>query len=202
MLTYYGTFLANFAVCTNAYKGYPSGYVYNKDSVTRAEHPNANCTKFPASSATAGIHPENYIYCNGAQLKLTDSNLGSEQYGSSEYYVWAPGKLIKRQLLFIFPTSVNLTTIILHYYSDSERGLPGLKFFATPDDFNIWDAPTVCDRYAEVAAVLPNEEPAGNRNISVTFNVIMRKMLLVKLGSSFTFAVSEVEFLICNSKLV
>ena len=54
------------------------------------------------------------IHCDGTQLNLADTNLGSEwPFNSSSYYQWSDG-----QLLFIFPPVVSLTTITLHYYSD------------------------------------------------------------------------------------
>ena len=134
-------------------------------------------------------------------LKLADSNFGSEQYSSSDYYVWPPGTR-RSQLLFIFPTRVNLTTITLHYYSDSERGLPRLRFFAVSDDFDVWDAPTASHNYAEVAAIPPDGEPAGPRNIIVNFNVATSKPLMLKSGSTFQFALSEVEFYTCLGKCI
>ena len=106
-----------------------------------------------------------------------------------------------RQLLFIFPTRVNLTTITLHYYSDGLRGLPRLRFYAVPGDFDVWDAPPGNSRYADIAAVSPGEESAGRRNISISANFNTRKILLVKFGSSYKLAVSEVEFFTCNGRL-
>ena len=176
-------------------------YVYHQYSVTRSERVSVNCRNYPPSSATsAGIHPENYIHCNGTQLKLADSDLGSEHYSSSDYYVWPSGSS-SSQLLFIFPTRVNLTTITLHYYSDSVRGLPRLRFFTVPNDFDIWDAPTSNYRYVYTsAAVPPGREPAGQRNISITFNFSTAKVLMYNFRSDFYFAVSEVEFFTCVGK--
>ena len=151
---------------------YPSEYAYRSDSVTRTESTSANCRSYPPDSALS-IGSEEYIHCDGAQLKLTDSDLGSEQYSSSDYYVWSAGSR-HSQLLFTFPTRVNLTTITLHYYSDSVQGLPRLRFFEVPDDFDIWDAPTVTNRLVEVAAVPPRGEPAGHRNVSIRFDFSTR----------------------------
>ena len=64
-----------------------------------------------------GTFSNDYIHCDGIQLKLADSDLGLEQHKSSKYYVWIAGS--NGQLLFIFPTRVSLTTITLHHYSDS-----------------------------------------------------------------------------------
>ena len=102
---------------------------------------------------------------------------------------------MSRQLLFIFPTRVNLTTITLHYYSDSQRGLPQLRFYAAPDDFDVWDTPPGDNRYVDIAAVPPGAESAGRRNVSINVNFSTSKILMVKLGSAYKLAVSEVEFL-------
>ena len=178
---------------------YPSEYAYHKDSVNRAEIASANCTNYPSGLVTYHRSSEEYIHCDGTQLRLTDSNFGKELYSSSEYYVWNAGT-VPRQLLFIFPTRVNLTTITLHYYSDSQRGLPRLRFYAAPADFDVWDAPPGNSRYANIAAVPPGEESVGRRNISKNLNFSTTKILMVKFGSNFTLAVSEVEFFTCNGK--
>ena len=174
---------------------YPSEYAYHADSVTRSESTSANCRRYP-SDHTDGIFVGNYIHCDGTQGKLTDSDLGRDQYSSSDYYVWNAGS--DRKLLFTFPTAVSLTTITLHYYSDSHRGLPSLRFYNVPDDFNVWDAPTTGHPRVEVNSVLPGGEQAGHRNIriNVTFNTM--KVLMYKFSSSFMFAVSEAKFFKCN----
>jgi hypothetical protein len=142
------------------------------------------------------VHPEDYIHCDGIQLKLADSNFGREQYQSSEYYKWSSGGS-DGQLLFIFPTRVSLTTVTLHYYSDSIRGLPRLRFYAVPDDFDVWDPPTSGNPYGDIYAVPPGGEPAGRRSISINANFNTKKVLMYKYSSSFQFAVSEVEFFKC-----
>ena len=179
---------------------YPSQYAYNKDSVNRAETASANCRNYPGGlvlDVTPGS--EDYIHCDGTQLRLSDSNLGIEKYNSSYYYIWN-ADTVPRQLLFIFLTRVNLTTITLHYYSDSQRGLPRLRFYAAPDDFDVWDAPPGNSRFADIAAVPPGEGSVGRRNISKNLNFSTTKILMVKFGSNFTLAVSEVEFFTCNGK--
>jgi hypothetical protein len=136
------------------------------------------------------------------QLLLRDSKFGQEQYQSSDYYVWSAGS--DGQLLFIFPTRVTLTRITLHYYSDSTQGLPRLRFYAVPDDFDAWDGLTSGTPYRGIAVLPPGEQPAGRRNvsISVNFNTSLRKVWMYKYSSSFQFAVSEVEFFGygCDSK--
>ena len=113
---------------------YPSEYAYHMNSVYRTERSSANCRNYPSGPNVN----ENYVHCDGTPLRLTDSDIGSEQYNTSDYYLWT-AELRNTQLLFIFPTRVNLTTIALHYYSSSNRGLPGLRFWSVPDDFDIWD---------------------------------------------------------------
>ena len=111
------------------------------------------------------------------------------------------GQAHASQLLFIFPTRANLTTITLHYYSDSQRGLPRLRFYAAPDDFDVWDTPPGNSRYVDIAAVPPaRAESAGRRSVSINVNFTTSKILMVKFGSDFKLAVSEVEFFTCNGK--
>ena len=177
---------------------YPSEYAYRDDSVTRAESVSANCRRYLADNLPGGGQTEDYIHCDGTQLKLADSNFGQEQYQSSDYYQWNTGS--DGQLLFIFPTRVSLTTITLHYYSDSVRGRPRLRFHAVPDDYNIWDAPTTMYSYGNIASVPPGGEPAGRRSISININFNTKKVLMEMFKSSFMFALSEVDFFTCNSK--
>ena len=181
---------------------YPSEYAYHKYSNTRTETVSANCRYYPSGLAKAHPGSEEYIHCDGTQLRLIDSDLGEEEYNSGDYYEWPPTGSNPRQLLFIFPTRVDLTTITLHYYSDSQRGLPRLKFYAAPDDFDVWDAPPGNNRYVSIATVLPGAESAGRRNVSINFNFTTRKILMVKLGSDFKLAVSEVEFFNLTSKII
>ena len=180
---------------------YPSKYTYQKNSVSRMEHSDANCRAYPEAAIGPGLHRSNYIHCNGTQLLLTDSHFGSEMYNEADYYRW-PSNLVGSQLLFIFPTRVNLSTITLHYYSDSVRGLPTLRFYAVPDDFDVWDAPITMYPYVDIASVQPAEVPGGSTNTSVHTNFLSKKLLLYKSRSSYMFSLSEVEFFTCNSKLV
>ena len=171
---------------------YPSEYAYHDDSVTRAESASANCRRYPVISLKASIHSRDYIHCDGTSLKLADANLGSEQFSSSSHYQWSAGSA--EQLLFIFPTRVSLTTITLHYYSDSVRGRPRLRFYAVRDDFDVWDTPTSNTPRVNVASVPPGG--GGRRSVSVNFNFNTTKVLMYKYSTTFQFAVSEVDFLI------
>ena len=175
---------------------YPSEYAYRDDSVTRAESASANCRRYPPRDGDMGVV---YTHCDGEQLKLSDSDRGSNtEYTATSYYEWTTGNA--EQLLFIFPTRVSLTTITLHYYSDSVRGRPRLRFYAVPDDFDIWDALTSGTPYVGVTSVPPGGEPAGRRSISINANFNTKKVLMYKYSSSFQFAVSEVEFFkLCES---
>ncbi len=175
---------------------HPSEYAYRDDSINRAESVSANCRNYP-SGLEAGDYTEQYIHCDGNRLRLTDSNLGQEQFRYSEYYWWSAHSV--GQLLFIFTTRASLTTITNHYYSDSDRGLPRLRFYAVPDNFDIWDAPALSYPHADVTSVSPGGEPAGRRNISISVNFKTKKVLMYKDSSSFKFAVSEVEFFTCES---
>ena len=147
---------------------------------------NANCKNYP-STHPEGAFVGNHIHCDGTQLKLIDSDLGHEHYSSSEYYVWPTGS--DGKLLFIFPTVVSLTTITLHYYSDSDRGLPRLRFYAVQDHFDIWNAITTSYSHVDVTAVLPGGESAGQRNVSINVNFSTKKVLMYKYNNIFVFAV-------------
>ena len=85
-----------------------------------------------------------------------------------------------RQLLFIFPTRVSLTNITLHYYynSASDRGRPELRFYAVPDDFNVWDTPTPSARYVGIGSDPPSGKPAGRRRVSIDVNFNTMKVLM------------------------
>ena len=144
------------------------------------------------------ITKSEYIHCNGAELRLSDSDFGMrDQYTITRFYRWGNSKY---SLLFIFPISVTLTTITLHYYSDSVRGLSRLRFYAVPDDFDIWDALSASYRFVEVDAVQPGGEPAGRRSVSINVNFNTKKVLMYKLMNNFQLAVSEVEFFKCSCK--
>ena len=190
-----------FAALASAYQvEHPSEYVYESDSVTRNEEGEANCRRYPPTNGDGGIH---YTHCDGTHLKLTDSDLGSEQYSSSDYYLWT-ARTSAHQLLFIFPTRVNLTTITLHYYSDNIRGLANLRFYAVPNDFDVWDAPVTSYGFEDITPVPPGGEPQGLRSVSINFNYTTTKVLMYRSRSDFQFAVSEVEFFlttVCNGKL-
>ena len=187
----------NAALATSCHcQVYPSEYAYHGDSVTRSET-NYNCRRYPAGTLPGGIHPEDFIHCDGTKLILADSDIGQEQYSISDYYVWPIGR--DGQLLFIFPTRVSLTTITLHYYSDSDLGFPRLRFYAVPDDFDVWDALITSNPRVDVAAV-QGREPTGRRNVSINVNFSTKKVQMYKYSSAYQFAVSEVEFFKCESK--
>ena len=173
---------------------YPSEYAFRDDSVNRAESASANCMRYQSGlEAPPAVYTNQYIHCDG---KLTDSDLGQEQYQYIDYYRWSPGN--DGQLLFIFPTRVSLTTIILHYYSDSIRGLPRLRFYAVPDDFDVWDTPGIGTPQVEVAALLPSTEAAGHKNVKSNVNFNTKKVLMYKFNSMHILAISEVEFFMCK----
>ena len=177
---------------------YPSEYAYRDDAIVRTESTSANCRRYPPTATDLGIV---YTHCDGEQLKLSDSDRGSNtEYTATSYYVWSTRSV--DQMLFIFPTRVSLTTITLHYYSDSARGRPRLRFYAVPDGFDVWDALTSGNRYVGITAVLPGGEPVGHRSVSIrntNFNTM--KILISKFGSPFMFAVSEVEFFTCKHRM-
>ena len=176
-----------------------SKYAYHMDSVITNEGP-PTCKAYN-SGLKQNVVTENYIICDGSTLRLTDSDLGSEQYTADKYYLWTTSSS-NRHLLYIFPKRVNLTTITLHYYSDNTRGLPRLRFFAVPDDFEVWDALVSSYVRIDVAEMPPDSESSGQRNIIITYNMNTMKVVMSVDEPDFQFAVSEVEFSVCSSKLI
>ena len=149
--------------------------------------------------------PERYTHCNGTQLRLTDSELGPDKsINNSLYYQWGKGTT---QLLFIFSTRVNLTTITLHYYSGGQNnGLPPLMlYYAVPDNFYVWNNATFGNyTFVRVTAGPPADSGSrGRTNVSVNVNFNTKKVLMVKDRSNFMFAISEVEYFTrCNGKMM
>ena len=168
---------------------YPAEYTYEALSATSSETYTATCTRYGEGNY--------YANCNGQPLILADSNFGFEQYESSGRYLWKASS-DNSQLLFVLPVRVTLTTITLHYYSDSDRGLPRLRLYSVPDDFNIWNTVNHIRYYVEVAALPPGREPAGRRSININVNFNTKKVLMFKFSSDFQFAVTEVEFFTCS----
>ena len=74
-----------------------------------------------------------------------------------------------------------------------------MRFYAVPDDFDVWDAPTTSDPRVEVASVPAGGEPADRRNVSINvnfnnnyyFNFNTKKVLMYKFSSTFAFVVSD-----------
>jgi hypothetical protein len=90
--------------------------------------------------------------------------------------------------------------ITLHYYSDSVRGRPRLRFYAVPDDFDVLDALIIGNPHVEIVSVPPGGELAGRRNVRLNVYFNRKKTLMYKFHSSFQLAISEVEFFTCTSK--
>ncbi len=183
-------------VSSSSCQAYPSEYAYQDNSVSRTESISANCRRYQ-SGLQERVYTEEYIHCDGTQLKLTDSDIEQKQYQTTDYYRWSTGS--DEQLLFTFPTRVSLTTITLHYYSDNFRSLPRLRFYAVPDDFDVWDIIITNYSHVDVAEVQPGGEPVGRRNVTIIANFHTSKVLMHKYSSSFLLSVSEVEFFTCIS---
>ena len=197
------------AAYTSSCQVQPTEYAYHKQATGTGggEAATAMCTVYPeglANDTESDVDlSERYTHCNGTQLRLTDSELGPEKsINYSLYYEWGKGTT---QLLFIFSTRVNLTTITLHYYSGGQYSLPSLTFYAVPDNFYVWNNATF-GNYTFVTLTSEPQADLGSksrRNVSVNVNFNTKKVLMVKERSGFNFAVSEVEsFTRCNGKMI
>ena len=115
--------------------------------------------------------------------------------------MWSAGVTVRR-MLFTLPERVNLTGITLHYFSDSNRGLSRILFYAVPDDFKLGDGVRSFYNQAIVETKLPsNREQNGPTNFTVNLDFNTKKVLMLKILSNFQFALSEVEFFTCNGKI-
>ena len=94
---------------------YPSEYAYRDDSITRYESASANCRRYPIiPGLPTGIHSKDYIHCDGTQLKLADSDLGSERpFSSSSHYQWSDGS--GEQLLWSHIPHIQLEVLDYHH---------------------------------------------------------------------------------------
>lgn len=192
MIIGYSTDHATCQVC-------PSAYAYHKDFVSGTENNNANCRSYMGQH-TQTARTEDYVYCNGTNLKLCDSLTGSaEHYNHQEYYEWTD-ETRNTQMLFKFSNTVNLIKITLHYYSDATRGLPQLRFWNVQNEFAIWESPPSSNSHVKVDEMRPDNLQPGKRNISITFVFNTSNVLIIKSGSDFQLAVSEVEFFTCSSE--
>ena len=172
-----------------------SEYAFDDNSVTRTERASANCRTYPTGNLLGGIHPENYIHCDATQLIPTLNKSSTSpltvMYGilgvvnnccsySPQESPWLPS---------------HCTT-----YSDSVRGLPRLRFFAVPDDFNVWDAPRTSYPRVDIPSVPSSGEPAGHRSNGINVNFNTKKVMMFKYSSNFNLAVNEVQIFNCSSK--
>ena len=181
---------------------HPTAYAYLGDSVSRSEEDSANCINYPKIPGES-VSSDRYIYCNGTQLRLSDSEVGSQSQCHPSYnYEWSGTD--RRHLLFIFPTRVNLNTFTLRYYRDKQRGLPQLGLYAVPDEFDVWDSTPRDNRLVVISSVLPSEEPEGssciNLPVSLLISTATKKVLMVITRSNYIFSVSEVEFYNCTGR--
>ena len=165
--------------------------------MTRAKSDSDNCSSCRPGPIPGSGYPEEYIHYDGTQLELADSNFEQgSQYPSTDHYIWPADS--DGQLLFMFPTRVSLAAIRLHFYSDSGQGHPRLRFYAVPDDFDVWDAPNISFPHVEVTSI-PLRAGGWNSHIIVS-NLNTKKVLMYMFSNSSVLAVSEVEFLTCTSK--
>ena len=114
------------------------------------------------------------------------------------FYIWgeAPG-----QLLFEFPTTVNFSSITIHFQYNAMYAQPKLRFYAVPDTFNVGDDPSGQGYdtrvFDEVGLGVGNDgirqlPGAGTQRVQfVTTKVLIRKLEDTK---EFLFAITEVAF--------
>ena len=119
------------------------------------------------ASTSDNVDAIHYIHCDGNKL-LTDSNTGPSQFNGSRTPVYLWTSTTSHQILFAFLATTSLTMITLHYYSgyyqgSHKAGLPRLRFFAVPDDFDVWDAVANSPFSVVVSVISPREEQPAQR---------------------------------------
>ena len=67
----------------------------------------------------------------------------------------------------------------------ASKGLPRLRFLAVPDDFDVWNAPTLSFSHVDIAAVPTGEWSVSHRNVRLSFNTTTRKILTFKFSFFF-----------------
>ena len=59
-----------------------------------------------------------------------------------------------------------------------------MRFYAVPDDFDVWDAPTTNYSHVDVESVPPGGEPASHRSVNINVNLNTKRALMYKFSSS------------------
>ena len=99
------------------------------------------------------------------------------------------------------PCRVTLTSITLHYYSDSQRGLPPLALFAVPDYFEPWGPIHESSKHVDIDAVPPGKRLGIRRyvNLTVDFNSTTKVLMITDNDIFYEFSLCEVEFRECKN---
>ncbi len=136
-----------------------------------------------------------YVSCEGP-TRITDSEnsiLAFTHETHDSVYIWGSEE---DRVLFTFSTEKSFNSLAIHYFSNSDnQGLPKLKFYAVPDDFEVQDALKNEYLMAIIDEVRPGRENEGLCNKSKAVNFQSSKILMTKgYTKTYQFYVSEVEF--------
>ena len=168
-----------------------------RNEVTGTE--NDNCTPL-ASLGLSSADGAQYLECHHPTT-ITDSNKNHSNFTqetNGTVYIWSSDP---DQVLFIFSSQKLINSITLHYYSNEDnQGLPKLRFFAVPEDFEVTNRTRSTYPTRVLDAVFPGDEGTGLRNKTrdVPFNTT--KILMTKgFTKNYQFYLSEIEFFTSNS---
>ena len=166
---------------------------------------NPQSISYSNQSFDTGTHPidcevENVsgrVYMHCSNTVLTDGYRGPANFNEGDtrpYYIW--DKPQKQRLLFTFPRTISLTSIILYYYHSINYALPKVRFFPIGDDFQIWDQ-VPNDVLSTTIGPVGSSQYMGKASIAVNLTASISKLLmLVEMHKSYGLALSEIEFCI------
>ncbi len=151
-----------------------------------------SCTQYPSTTAPVpqGVDPTQYVQCS-QPTTITDTMT------NPPFYVLAEGP---GQILFVFSSPINLTSISIHYQFNATYALAKLRLYAVPGDFEAWS--TIDTQFSGFSEPIDEvlfsvDQESGLRSVTrtnlqwETSRVLLRKLEDTK---TYLFAISEVMF--------
>ncbi len=165
-----------------------------KNEVLGLKSGDSQCTPL-GSLAVDTASDSQYVSCEGlTRITNADKSLPSfTQDSLNSVYIW-PSQ--EDKVLFTFSEQKQIDSLAIHYYSNFDnQGLPKLRFYAVPEDFEVQDEVKSSYPMSIIDEVRPRREQEGLRNKSRTVAFQTSKILMTKSDTkNYQFYLSEVEF--------
>lgn len=165
---------------------YPANYTFVGNEVL-------NCDSIITSACTTDT---TYTTCPHPST-LTDSDIGSETEVDRDYFEWDSKTAF--EILFTFSSEVSLTSITLSYFYGLGKGtiygLPDLRFFALPDDYEFGSNLTSGSILLHVGSItkfLPGSRTT--ENFKIPRPMTTKKLVLERNSQGYRCAFSEIKF--------